>query len=71
MIKGFVRVSRLLSCAAVTVLILSPFPATAAAQGQTRFVPAPTGNEARYRVREQFVGVNLPNDAVGAGRRPW
>ncbi len=32
----------------------------------TRFVLAAAGNEARYRVREQFVGVNLPNDAVGA-----
>lgn len=30
-----------------------------------RFVITPTGNEARYRVREQLVGVNLPNDAVG------
>lgn len=64
MIEGVVRVLRVLSYAAVTVLVLFPFPATAS-QGQTRFVPAPTGNEARYRVREQFVGVNLPNDAVG------
>jgi polyisoprenoid-binding protein YceI len=30
-----------------------------------RFVIAPTGNEARYRVREQLVGVDLPNDAIG------
>ena len=30
-----------------------------------RFIIAPTGNEARYRVREQLVGVDLPNDAVG------
>lgn len=30
-----------------------------------RFVVGPTGNEARYRVREQLVGVDLPNDAVG------
>lgn len=27
---------------------------------------APEGNEVRYRVREQLVGVDLPNDAVGA-----
>jgi polyisoprenoid-binding protein YceI len=26
---------------------------------------APTGNTARYRVREQLVGVDLPNDAIG------
>ena len=30
-----------------------------------RFVIAPAGNEARYRVREQLMGANLPNDAVG------
>jgi polyisoprenoid-binding protein YceI len=30
------------------------------------YIVAPTGNEARYRVREQLVGVDLPNDAVGA-----
>jgi polyisoprenoid-binding protein YceI len=26
---------------------------------------APTGNEARYRVREQLVGIDFPTDAVG------
>ena len=31
----------------------------------TRWVVATTGNEARYRVREQLVGMDLPNDAVG------
>ena len=30
-----------------------------------RLVVAPTGNEARYRVREQLVNLDLPNDAVG------
>lgn len=30
-----------------------------------RFVVAPTGNEARYRVREQLAGLSFPNDAVG------
>jgi len=29
------------------------------------YLVAPTGNEARYRVREQLVGLDLPNDAVG------
>jgi polyisoprenoid-binding protein YceI len=29
------------------------------------YVVAQTGNEARYRVREQLVGFDLPNDAVG------
>ena len=32
---------------------------------RVRLVVAPTGNEARYRVREQLVGLELPNDAVG------
>ena len=30
-----------------------------------RFMVAAEGNEARYRVREQLVGFDLPNDAVG------
>lgn len=30
-----------------------------------QFIVAPTGNEVRYRVREQLVGRDLPNDAVG------
>jgi polyisoprenoid-binding protein YceI len=30
-----------------------------------RYVVAPTGNEARYRVREQLMHHDLPNDAVG------
>jgi len=37
-------------------------PATAAA---LRLVLLPTGNAARYRVRERLVGHDLPNDAVG------
>ena len=31
----------------------------------TRYVVAPSGNEVRYRVREQLVGFDLPNDAIG------
>jgi polyisoprenoid-binding protein YceI len=30
-----------------------------------RFVTASEGNAARYRIREQLVGLDLPNDAVG------
>ena len=40
----------------------SALPATDGLQ----LVVAPEGNEARYRIREQLVGVDLPNDAVGA-----
>src|SRR5687767_13109089 len=38
-------------------------PPTAAAA--VRYVTEPTGNAARYRIREQLVGLDLPNDAVG------
>lgn len=31
-----------------------------------RFELTPAGNEARYRVREQLMSINLPSDAVGA-----
>jgi polyisoprenoid-binding protein YceI len=37
----------------------------AAKPARLRYVVAPTGNEARYRVREQLAGFDLPNDAVG------
>jgi polyisoprenoid-binding protein YceI len=33
---------------------------------RVHYVVAPAGNEARYRVREQLVGLDLPNDAIGA-----
>jgi polyisoprenoid-binding protein YceI len=55
--------------AALAVLAL---PAGATAQSaapaqatRLRFQVAPTGNEARYRVREQLVGKDLPNDVIG------
>ncbi len=35
------------------------------ADAALQLVVAPTGNEVRYRVREQLVGLDLPNDAVG------
>lgn len=38
---------------------------TASSAGQS-FVVAPDGNEARYRVREQLAGFDLPKDAIGA-----
>jgi polyisoprenoid-binding protein YceI len=40
-------------------------PDSAVARTAVRLVVAPSGNEARYRVREQLVRVDLPNDAVG------
>jgi polyisoprenoid-binding protein YceI len=52
---------------AKTARAKTPATKTAAAKPAEpiRFVVAPTGNEARYRVREQLMGANLPNDAVG------
>jgi polyisoprenoid-binding protein YceI len=45
----------------------SPVPAESvtARADTTVFTVAAEGNEARYRVREQLVGVSFPNDAVG------
>ena len=47
----------------------SLMPAVAVAQSAspatTRFEVAASGNEARYKVREQLAGVDFPNDAIG------
>jgi polyisoprenoid-binding protein YceI len=46
----------------------APSQGAARAQGNRpalTLVLAPTGNEARYRVREQLANLDLPNDAVG------
>jgi polyisoprenoid-binding protein YceI len=32
---------------------------------ESHFAVAPTGNEVRYRIREQLAGFDLPNDAIG------
>jgi polyisoprenoid-binding protein YceI len=40
--------------------------AQAKAAKSERYIVAPTGNEARYRVREQLAGFDLPRDAIGA-----
>lgn len=57
-----------LSAGLLAALVVAPVEPVIAQSDRTvtRFVLAAAGNEARYRVREQFVGVNLPNDAVGA-----
>ena len=65
-----------LPLAALAALALpAPRPSTAptaapaapagSAQSRLRYVVAPTGNEARYRVRERLVGRDLDNDVVG------
>jgi polyisoprenoid-binding protein YceI len=53
----------------VSVAVLSGQAAPrsiAAVLGGVKLVPAPAGNEVRYRVREQLANVTLPSDAVGA-----
>ena len=55
-------------------LLAIPRPGGAAAQeitdgGSVRLVVAEQGNEARYLVREQLAGRDLPNDAIGATSR--
>ena len=46
---------------------LKPAPVSVPGQATPAFtfVVAPDGNSARYRVREQLAGLDLPNDAVG------
>lgn len=52
--------------AVATVFAAVPAPVAAGhVTGPIRLIVAPQGNEARYRVREQLVGVDFPNDAVG------
>jgi polyisoprenoid-binding protein YceI len=41
-------------------------PQATPAEPALRLVVTPTGNEARYRVREQLAGFDFPNDALGA-----
>ena len=53
---------------ALAVLAARPSPGSppdAPQQGTTRYALAPTGNEARFKVREILMGAELPNDAVG------
>jgi polyisoprenoid-binding protein YceI len=52
------------SIAAVWTSPLRELPRTAS-DDAIRLVPAPSGNVARYRVREQLARFDFPNDAVG------
>jgi polyisoprenoid-binding protein YceI len=46
--------------------LATPTASTASAEDTVILVVIPERSEARYRVREQLAGVELPNDAVGA-----
>ena len=52
--------------AAATPVVQATGDAALPATDGLQLVVAPDGNEVRYRVREQLVGLDLPNDAVGA-----
>jgi len=66
-VQGIVAVS----VATTSILAQTKLPSTSpsgrkpAPPARVHYVVASTGNEARYRVREQLVGLDLPNDAVG------
>ncbi|HEX2723027.1 MAG TPA: hypothetical protein VHM24_08915 [Gemmatimonadaceae bacterium] len=48
----------------------TPAPANQSrSAGVLRYVTVPEGTAARYRIREQLVGLDLPNDAVGETKR--
>jgi polyisoprenoid-binding protein YceI len=48
---------------------VKPAVNAAAVQAPVRYAVAPTGNEARYRVREQLANLPAPNDAVGVTQK--
>lgn len=50
---------------APTTTSAAPVSTAVPALAGLHLVVAPAGNEARYRIREQLVRVDLPNDAVG------
>ena len=65
--------------AAILVTLLAPAPKPGAARPapapapapatRLRLVPAPDGNEARFRVKEQLAILTMPNEAVGTTSR--
>jgi polyisoprenoid-binding protein YceI len=68
-VQGMVRGSALVVLPVLAAVMLAPAAvaqgAQGAQQGPTRVVVAAEGNEARYRIREQLAGFDLPNDAIG------
>jgi polyisoprenoid-binding protein YceI len=55
----------LLAVLAGAAALRAPAPAQAQDRATVRYLVA-EGSEVRYRVREQLIGLNFPNDAVGA-----
>ena len=50
---------------AVTAQTAPPALPAATANAAVRYMTTDVGNSARYRIREQLVGVDFPNDAIG------
>ena len=62
--RALVRVT--LGVALLAALVSAALqPALAQRPAPSRYVIVAEGSEVRYRVREQLVGFDLPNDAVG------
>ncbi len=58
--------SRIVTSLLFAIALAAPATITAQTPAPTmRLEVASTGNEARYRVREQLAGVDFPNDAIG------
>ena len=55
----------LIATSALAIPSVHPRDGARIAPAELRYVVAPEGNEARYRVREQLMHHDLPNDAVG------
>lgn len=55
----------LFATSTLTLSAVRPLTHAVAPSKAVRYVVAPDGNEARYRVREQLMHHDLPNDAVG------
>ena len=66
---GLAGVVMLVGVEAATLGAWTPSPTVRHApeepEGRVHLVLADSGNEARYRVREQLAGLDFPNDAVG------
>ena len=68
--KGcFVAPLAFVALAAATAVSAQSPHAAAPKTTRLRYTVAPTGNEARYRVKEQLAGFDLPNDAIGVTKQ--
>ena len=56
----------LVAAGALSAQAAKPVSKSPSSGAGSTYVVAPTGNEARYRVREQLAGFDLPKDAIGA-----